>query len=1145
MISCLLDLLREGGVDEAGADELADVLWLAQYVLPGEPRPYERTDSAASDPGGGDSDGDTPPAAPDPDRPATPPAAEPPTPPADDAPGPPAEDLVPPDLSPPALPRAALHVRSARPAGPAESLAAPVRVPAEAALPHSLELARALKPLTRKVPSATAFELDEEATVARLVDENIMVPVLRPEPSRWLTVTLVVDTGPSMTLWRSEVRELEQGLARLGAFRDIRRWNLSGTEDGSAVELRPHPSVGRPPRHHLEIVEPTGHQLIVVVSDTVGSVWHTGAAERLLLDWAHRSQVAVAHLLPAPLWNRGGATPTPASLHIPQPGAPNARWGVVLPDRTAPRRRLGLPVPVVDFRPRSLRAWADMTAGSGRWTWTAAMLLTQCPTPGRGDRVAQAQNAPPPATEELIHRFRSSSSPTSWQLAGYLSALSTVTLPVARLVQQAMLGGPGRSELAEVFLGGLLHRTADVAEPAEPCFEFLPEVREALLNAQYSDDVSEVRALVRERVSERLESRYGQPRDFAAALTGEPPERATVPYAGEAFATPSEAGVTQLGAEPAAGGRIFVSHAEADREWAQWVTRQLEEAGYRVEPAVWRLNAGDDLMQRMNGYLARGVTVALFSTDYFGPDGWSAHGWQALMNRSRGRLIPIRVGAVGPSPLLRPYVAQALFEAPALFGLAKAKARQVLLDAVASARPSPPDEWPPVSNLPEVNPRFVGREVLLGDIHTLLADGRPVALVGPGGVGKSELAVQYAHRYRLQYELAWWVDAQGAVSITHQLATLAFPLDDDLSGPVDFASPREFVGRALRSRLRGTGPWLIVFDGAESYADLADLLPTGNGHVLITSRSQRWPRTTQRLDVPGLTRDESLTFLRNHAPYLPPAEAGRLAQSADDLPQALVQAVEALEARSPSEPSSEQQPFTRIQRNAARLRRTDPEAADLLNACVLLAPEPFPINTLAKPPFAPPGARLLTDRLTRTRVLSALSEFDLAEFSSDHLQLRPSTIVALREGLTAGERGRAAHYASQLLEAAAPGSASDPAAWPRWAGVLPHLLAIEPTDLASAGARLAALDACRRLSDHGDTGTALGRLQQLYLAWSQALGADHQHTLWAGTYLAQARAENGDTPAARSLLAVVYSHQLRALGANHPDTLRTARLINS
>ncbi|NNN36925.1 TIR domain-containing protein [Streptomyces sp. S3(2020)] len=604
--------------------------------------------------------------------------------------------------------------------------------------------------------------------------------------------------------------------------------------------------------------------------------------------------------------------------------------------------------------------------------------------------------------------------------------------------------------------------------------------------------------------------------------------------------------------------------------WAEWVAWHLAEAGYQVELDAWNWAAGDDFVQKMNHALAHGRMVALFSASYFDTDRFTTEEWTAVL-AARRRLVPVRIDGATPPSVLRPLITASLV------GLDEDSAREALLAAVAGpqgrptrapAFPAPhrvsppgpklPGRLPRVWNVPQRNPDFSGRDALLMELREALTAHSRVhvqALHGRGGVGKTQLAVEYAHRFAGEYELAWWVSAEEPALIPDQLAALAVK-----TGAAGRDAPTAGALDALAEELRTRERWLLVFDNAEAPAALDPYLPQGAGHVLITSRNPDWQGVGLPLQLDAFTRAESVALLRAAVPSMTVADADRLAGTLEDLPLALAQAssllrdglpmdeylhlletnVEAVlhEGRPPHYPVSL---AVQIRLSTRRLEQADPAAAALLRACALLAPEAFPVHVCAPVwPDVPLLGDLVGSRLLVTPVLRSLAQSGMARVQDGSVQLHPLTQAVVQAQMTGDERAAAAYAAEALLVAAAPGDVGDPAAW---SAVVPHLLAVDPTALTRAESRDTALDACWYLMDRDQARTALPRLQHLFDVWRQKLGADHPDTLRSAAFLARALDEVAEDTQARELETDVLSRRRRVLGEDHPDTLDSARIL--
>jgi hypothetical protein len=405
--------------------------------------------------------------------------------------------------------------------------------PSASALPHKLELARALRALRRRVPSRLRTTLDEVATAERIANQGLWVPVLRPARTRWLDAILVVDRGRSMGIWRKTLSELERVLQSQGAFRDVRTWELDTNEAREPVRLRPVGSGVLLQRSPQELIDTRGRRLILVVSDCVSPAWHSGAVARLLEEWGRHGPVAIVQLLPRSLWGRTALRRgVAAGFHARSPGVPNRKLESRPLGARANDDRHRLAMPVVTLEKDSLERWARLVAGRPM-TWAPGVLLSHEPLDARQPvAVPETRSRLAALTAvERVRRFRGTASPTAQTLAGLLAA-TPLNLPVMRLVLQTMLPEAEQVHLAEVFLGGLIHEVRTDEPPRNPDevqYDFHEGVRELLLESvSISDSIEVLR-----RTSRFLEKRLGHSLDFRAVLSdpGVPAAREFRPFA--------------------------------------------------------------------------------------------------------------------------------------------------------------------------------------------------------------------------------------------------------------------------------------------------------------------------------------------------------------------------------------------------------------------------------------------------------------------------------------------------------------------------------------------------------------------------------------------------------------------------------------
>jgi tetratricopeptide (TPR) repeat protein len=628
-------------------------------------------------------------------------------------------------------------------------------------------------------------------------------------------------------------------------------------------------------------------------------------------------------------------------------------------------------------------------------------------------------------------------------------------------------------------------------------------------------------------------------------------------------------------------GDIYLSYVPQDRMWADWIEALLSQRGIRVlRPSGGAGAGGRSQDEARRSAATAGRTVAVLSAGYLAsPDAegvWEAIAAADPVGASR-KLIPVRVADVTVGP---PFSDRTIVD---LTRRDESQATDELLKALgyppkltvqargASTRPPRyPRTTPPVWRVPTRNAVFTGRAEVLEQLHdrllgTSMAVVAPMALHGLGGVGKTQVALEYAHRYMADYDLIWWINAEQDELINPVLAPMAQSLG------VRSRDSIPETAQAVREALRLGRPydrWLLIFDNADNPDEVKEFFPGGPGHVIVTTRNPAWSSVAEPLEIDVFSRDESLDLLRRRVPGLSVADATRVAEALGDLPLAIEQAgawlaetgmpaseyVErlesqlavALELSQPSDYPSTVAATWRL--SFDRLREQSPGAARLLELCAYFSPDPISLSLLYSGEMIEsllPFDGRLKERSVLAVLIRDLTRFSLAKIDRGNNTIEVHRLVqaVVRAQMpTSDYREEAMHEVHRILVGARPrqGATDNPENWARYDIIWPHLSGSEAYNCDYEDTRRLLIDRVRYLWKRGEYGEALESGRDFDKQWQRKIGPDHRQTLYLRFHIANVLRSQGRFQEAYELDQEILDKQRRSLGDGHPHTLQTA-----
>jgi tetratricopeptide (TPR) repeat protein len=608
----------------------------------------------------------------------------------------------------------------------------------------------------------------------------------------------------------------------------------------------------------------------------------------------------------------------------------------------------------------------------------------------------------------------------------------------------------------------------------------------------------------------------------------------------------------------------------------------LREAGHRVEIDVWDWRTGDNFIERMTDAMQRATAVvALFSNNYFDRDRWTREEWTSIIAR-RERLIPLAIEPLTAADI--PDILSAAIRKD-LYGLDEQAAIVALHNAVdgptgplekpgfpgaptgapltrgalGDQRPRVPSGAgivPQVWNVRDRNPHFSGRETQIAVVRdSLLGGRRTVALHGLGGIGKTQIALEYAHRFASQYDTVWWIDAEQADQILVRYTELAARLG--IAKPDGGTSHNT---RALIEYLRTQDRWLVILDNADDPRHFEGLIPTGPGHVLITSRNPAWGDRVHSFNLGVFAPDDSRAYLTTRISGIPTEQAVGLAEDLGHLPLALAQAVGVISsgmtvdryrllltdktATLMANGDPHDSPATlaaAVDITTNRLATQRPDAIDLLRLGAFLGPDPIPIAWLEGVRHQLATVTVESDDFMWPQIaLQGLARFGIARIDHETFQIHRLTQAILRDRSSEDDTAATEDDIAAILATATPPDPDTPANWSQWAALTSHLTARQETVARHPRLRQTLTQAAHYLLRSGQQRAASEFAGALLHTWTSTLGGDDPNSLTAAQYVGQAALELGDYKKSREIIEDTLARRRRVLGEDHRETLRSA-----
>lgn len=500
--------------------------------------------------------------------------------------------------------------------------------------------------------------------------------------------------------------------------------------------------------------------------------------------------------------------------------------------------------------------------------------------------------------------------------------------------------------------------------------------------------------------------------------------------------------------------------------------------------------------------------------------------------------------------------------------------------AAATPHPTEPDLW----SVPYArNPFFTGRKEILSQLHAHLHQVHATALTqawavsGLGGIGKTQVALEYVYQYRQEYRSIFWTNAASQENLMADLVNIA----DTLQLPERFGQDQMKKIAAVKRWFATHEGWLWILDNADDLELVQDFVPTERpGYLLLTTRAQALGSLAQRIEIETMGMVEGTLFLLRRARILAPedllenateeqlATAEAIAIAVDFLPLALDQAgayieevgcsladylelyqthcKELLQRRGHMSADHPESVATTWSLSFQKIEQASPAAADMLRFCTFLEPDTIPEELIYEGVTRLgllPGSTGV-DTLQLHQAIEELRRFSLIQRNPETRILRVHRLVqaVLKDAMDTSSRRQWMERAVQATGLVFPAKI-EMANWPRCQRMLSQAQAcsslIQEQKLLSEQAASLLFRCATYLQEQALYEQAEVLYQQALAIRKQALEAECLEVTRSMNGLANLYLKQGKYEQAKALHQQALQMQEETLGSEHLEIARS------